>query len=80
MAAPSPTRRHVLTLSAICAVAYFVGLTAHGVAAWHEGQKSAAWSLMSTSERWAPKSKRQPRVSAWASRSASQAGPRSRRP
>lgn len=48
----SPTRRHLLTLTAICALAYFLGLTAQGVTAWHEGQRLLVARQMLEAGEW----------------------------
>lgn len=47
-----PTRRHLLILTAICAVAYFIGLTTHGITAWHEGQRLLVARQMLEDGRW----------------------------
>lgn len=52
MTTAHPTRGHLLTLTAICAVAYFLGLTTHGVAAWHEGQRLLVARQMLDAGEW----------------------------
>jgi 4-amino-4-deoxy-L-arabinose transferase-like glycosyltransferase len=48
----STTRRHLIILTAICALAYALGLTSHGVAAWHEGQRLLVARQMLDSGEW----------------------------
>lgn len=52
MATINPTRRHLLILTAICAVAYFLGLTNHGITAWHEGQRVLVARQMLDQNQW----------------------------
>ena len=48
----STLRRHLIILTAICAAAYFLGLTNHGVTAWHEAQRLLAAREMLRSGEW----------------------------
>ncbi|MEM9066701.1 MAG: glycosyltransferase family 39 protein [Planctomycetota bacterium] len=49
---PTTTRRDLLALGAICAVAFFFGLTDHGVTNWQEAVRLAAAQEMAAADDW----------------------------
>lgn len=49
---PSRTRRDLLALGAICAVAFFFGLTGHGLTNWQESVRLAAAQEMAAAGDW----------------------------